>query len=788
MIGTKLGPYSILERIGKGGMGEVYRARDERLERDVAVKVLPESTFADEASRRRFRREAVALARLNHPHIAAIYDFDSVDGHDFLVMEYVGGQPLAEKLAAGPLSEQEVVRLGSAVAEALDEAHGQGVVHRDLKPQNIGLTPRGQPKVLDFGLAALMRPAGGESSTATQALAGTIHYMSPEQMRGRAPDPRSDLWSLGVVLFEMATGVRPFQRALSTAVVEAILHEEAPPPASLNRSLSSGLERIILGCLRKQPDERTQSAREVAASLKALASDSVGPSASPRAQAPRRRPPWTLLAALALGVIAGVTAWRNHRDGASRVAEIRALAVLPLSNLSGDPQRAYFADAMTEELTSELASLRSLRVISSTSAARYRASDKSMRQIADELGVNALIEGSVLHTGDQVRITVQLIEAATDQHLWSRSYERRHADVIGLQRDVARAVAQEIRLALSPEEQRRFATLPTRNTQAYEAYLQAQYLLSQTDSSDAADRAVQSAAAAVGFDPAFAEAHVALAQACVQKIFFWQGGSEYDERASLAVERALALNPDLAAAHAIRGNLFFNRLRGFDIARAVPEYRRAIALNPNLASAHHLLGSELTHAGLHEEAIGEFRATLALDPHHAGAKFRWARALWQSGRFQEASALYARFNVANFERAFVLAQVGRRQEAWDLVKSMETADTTLSSLADWNAVRAYLHAVAGNADSAEREVRVALERGQDFDHFHHAAFVLAAVHAELGRPAQAVALLKRAADTGMPNYPLFRENSSMKKLWGGQEYERFMSELKLRWDELIARL
>ncbi|MGH9813733.1 MAG: serine/threonine-protein kinase, partial [Candidatus Acidiferrales bacterium] len=295
MIGKTLGHYRIVEKIGAGGMGEVYRARDDRLERDVALKVLPAGTLADEASRQRFRKEALALARLNHPNIATVHDFNTQEGTDFLVMELVSGTSLSEKLAAGPLPEKEALRLGSQLAEGLAAAHEQNVVHRDLKPANLRVTPDGRLKILDFGLAKLFRPARDDAVTAeglshSQAgVAGTIPYMSPEQLRGEAVDLRTDIYAAGCVLYEMATGRRPFQETLSTALTDAILHKPAPPPGRLQPDLSSDLERIILKCLEKDPENRYQSAKELLVDLRRLAAPTAVPIApSPVAPATGR--------------------------------------------------------------------------------------------------------------------------------------------------------------------------------------------------------------------------------------------------------------------------------------------------------------------------------------------------------------------------------------------------------------------------------------------------------------------------------------------------------------------
>jgi serine/threonine-protein kinase len=804
-IGQTLGHYRILERIGQGGMGVVYRARDERLDRDVALKVLPAGALAGESARRLFRKEGLALAKLNHPNIAAVYDFDSQDGVDFLALEYIPGESLAARLRAGSLGEKEIGTLGGQIAGALEEAHEQGIIHRDLKPGNVMVTPKGQAKVLDFGLAKLLRSQGDaevtQSFTETHGVAGTLPYMAPEQLRGETADARTDIYSLGCVLYEMATGQRPFQGDSAPQLTDAILHRPPVTPRAVNVRISPALEHIIVKCLEKEAENRYQSAKEVTVDLRRMST----PSAVTAAIAPRpaaegwRRYALPVVAVLVL-LLAGVTialnvgGWRTRILGRDESTQIHSLAVLPLENISGDASQDYFSEGMTEELTNELASLRSIDVIARNSANRYRKSPKTQREIAGELNVDALVGGSVRRSGEQVRIAVELIEGTTEKVLWSKSYDRKANDVLGLQREVARTIANEIHLTLTPVEKLRLASPMTQNQQAYEAFLRAKYHLESALHSRAdTDAAIAQAEQAISFDPNFAEAHVALAAGSAIRIFAWAGGKEFDEKAFVALGRALALNPNLASAYVVRGNLYYNRLHNFDIASAVADYRRALALNPNLADAHQHLGSELTHFGLHDKAIEEFRTTLRLDPQNDGAKMRLGRALWQSGRFAEALEHYERHNFAGFEKALTLAYLGRRQQAWETVEEItqrlgDARRGTFADREDIAAVRAFLYATEGRPTQAEQQVKISASLGKDDDHFHHAGFILAAACAEMGKAHEAVAWLKIVADGGMPNYPLFHDNPSMLKLRGNPQYEQFIAELKVRWDHLAPTL
>ena len=474
MVGKTLSRYRILAKLGAGGMGEVYRAHDERLQRDVALKVLPAHTLADEAARKRFRKEALALSKLNHPNIATVHDFDTQDGVDFLVMEYVAGATLAKRITDGALPEKEVAQLGIQIAAALEEAQEKGVVHRDLKPGNVMVTPKGQAKVLDFGLAKLVRPlddtAATMSLTETPAAAGTLPYMSPEQLQGKPVDVRTDLYALGAVLYEMGTGQRAFPERESHRLITAILHETPQTPRALNREVSAGLESIIFKALEKDPERRYQSARELRVDLDRLS----GP--EPFVVAPRRR---------------------------------ESIAVLPLANLSGDPEQDYFADGMTEALITELGKIGALRVISRRSVMRYRGSDKSLPEIARELDVETVVEGSALRSGDRVRITAQLIHAATDSQLWAERYERNLRDILALQGEVTTAIAREINVKLTPQEQARLASARPVNPEAHEAYLKGRFLLSRF-SPEHLDTALEYFELALEKDPHYAKAYAGI--------------------------------------------------------------------------------------------------------------------------------------------------------------------------------------------------------------------------------------------------------------------------------------
>lgn len=654
MIGTILGHFRILEKLGAGGMGEVYRARDERLDRDVALKVLPPSTLADEDARKRFRKEALALSKLNHSNIATIFDFDtdvsSPGGVDFLVMELVDGESLAEKIAGRALAEKEVAALGAQVADALEDAHEHGVVHRDLKPANILVTAKSRVKVLDFGLAKLLRPAGPTevtaSLTATPAAAGTLPYMAPEQLQGDAVDARADIYSLGAVLYEMATGRRAFREEISTRLIDAILNRAPVSPRAVEERVSPELERMILKCLEKDPAKRYQSAKEIAVDLRRLGSPATAsamPTVAP-ARSPRGKSIFVIAGAgvllLAAVAVLNMGGWRQRLMGPGASARIESLAVLPLDNLSRDPAEDYFADGMTEELTADLGQIGALRVISRTSVMQYKgARKKTMPEIGRELNVDALVEGSVRRAGQRVRITAQLIRAATDQHLWAKSYEGDLGDVLTLQSQVAGEIASEIKIALTPQNQARLATARKVNPEAYELYLRGNYLTEQPRGAwwrgDDLKKAIFYYQQAIDKDPSYPLAYVGVANAYITLVSNgWVSSNEAYFRARAAALKALELDGSLADAHCALGGVLDEY--DWDWLGAEREYRKAIELNPSLRRAHGWLALLLSWLGRHEEAIAEAREAQRLDPLLLTQKVNGGYILLRAGRLDEA--------------------------------------------------------------------------------------------------------------------------------------------------------
>ncbi len=627
MIGKTLGHYRILAKIGQGGMGEVFLADDISLHRKVALKFLPPAMQQDPIAHKRFIREARSAAALDHPYICHINEVGESDGQDFIVMEYVDGQSLKDKLVQGPLPLEDMLQITIEVTEALEAAHGKGIIHRDIKPANVMLTQTGHAKVMDFGLAKQVFPSGGTESaeetvtalTSDGSAVGTLAYMSPEQLRGQAVDNRSDIWALGVTLYEMAAGERPFQGQTGFELSSAILNQV---PRPIPAQVPAELRRLIERCLEKEPGGRCQQAGDVRVALKMIQGGAVAPPVARH----YRRP------AISVGLmVERLRAWAFGRE-----SRIQRLAVLPFQNLSGDPEQEYFADGMTEELISDLSKIRALKVISRTSAMRYKRTDKPLKQIASELKVDGIIEGSVQRSAGQVRIRVQLIRAETDTPIWSERYERSFSDVLTLQGEVAQTIAREMNAVLTPETANQLARVWPVNPEAYEAYLRGQFHWYKLSPGDL-DLALRYFESALMKDPTCAPAHAGIGN-----VWYMRSDtglippSEGYPRAREAIQKALGLDESLAAAHIVLGSILAAHDR--DWAAGEREYRRGLELDPNNAFGHQVYADFLIFMKRPKEWEVEAQRALELDPF--SPLFQWAYG-WELvylGRYDEAIA------------------------------------------------------------------------------------------------------------------------------------------------------
>ena len=644
--GHRLGPYEVIAPLGAGGMGEVYRARDARLDRTVAVKILPPELAVDERYRQRFEREARAASALSHPHIAHVYDVGEQDGTHFIAMEYVEGENLRELVTRGPLDVDRVVEIGAQMASALEEAHGRGVVHRDIKSANAVVTPKGQVKVLDFGLARRDRDGAGpldseqvtEARTQAGVVVGTVPYMSPEQALGKDLDARTDLFSLGVVLYELATGRLPFVGNTATQTIDQICHATPVELGASRKGVPAELERIVRKCLEKDRERRYASARDLVVDLRNLQRDRAT-GTGPVAVAPRRGTRRLLvLGAAGLLAVVAVGAGLLYRASA-RGGAVGSVAVLPFENATGDPGNEYLSDGISESLINKLSSLPGLRVISRTSAFAFKGKKLGPAEIGRTLGVDALLLGSLAQRGASLAITAELVSVRDDRQLWGEKYTRSADDVLQVEGEIAATIARTLRRQLSGEEQQKLARGATADPEAYRLYLKGRDFAAGTvvEMDKSVDYLQQAAVRA----PDFALAHARLAEAYTRQAFLrGSGRAEPASKARAAVARALELDPDLAEARAALGSVLF--YFEWDWAGAEAEFKRALALNPGSQTVQEEYGNFLIAMGRLDEGLAHSREASLLDPLSVGPIHDIGINFMARGDFEQSAASFRR--------------------------------------------------------------------------------------------------------------------------------------------------
>src|SRR5262245_19494283 len=658
VAGTRLGPYEILATLGAGGMGEVYRARDPRLKRDIAIKVLPQDVASSPERLARFEREATTVAGLNHPNIVVLHSIEEAQGTRFLTMELVEGRSLDHSVTPGGLPAERVIELGIAMADALVAAHERGVIHRDLKPANVMLTREGRIKVLDFGLAKLATPDRSSDLTKTETMSaplsllghvvGTVPYMAPEQIRGEAVDARTDLFALGIVLYELVAGKRPFAGNTHADISATILRDRPEALASARRDVPADLDRIVSRCLEKNPRERFQTALDVSNELHSLRRD-------PERGEPRLR----------------------TRIATGKVASI---AVLPFANRSPTADDEYFSDGLTDELLSVLSKIKGLRVTARTSSFHFKGTKDDVPTIGRKLEVATLLEGSVRKAGNRIRVSVQLVNVADSSPLWSETYDRMLEDIFAVQDDIAHSVVKELRTTLLGEaddsvasgaakaEVARAAKGRGTDPESHRLYLLAQHLFARRNREDTA-KGIEYLKQALAQDPEFALAWVELGTAHAGEAdMTWAPVAEGYGRAREAVERALALEPDLPEGHARMGSI--QMYHDWDWKGAAVSVARALELAPGNSRVLGVAGALAKNLGRLEEAIEFYYRALEQDPLSASAHYSLAYALDAADRFEEAEAMYLKalelvpqLPIVHAKLSLTVLALGRGDEA-----------------------------------------------------------------------------------------------------------------------------
>ena len=650
LVGQSLGHYRVIERIGEGGMGQVYRGRDEHLARDVAIKVFPPGMLVDGSARKRFRKEAQTLSRLSHPNIATIYDFDTYEGIDFLAMEYIAGETVSDKLAPGPLAEKDISKFGAQLAEGLVAAHAAGVVHCDIKPGNLRITRDGWLKIFDFGLARVIRPARQDLTETivadSLAVAGTLPYMAPEQVLGETLDARTDIYGAGAVLYEMATGKRPFEKLTSVQVIDAVMHEMPAPPTSLNSRVSPQLDTVILKCLEKDAEHRYATAADLLVDLRALQRPK---SESSRLRAAARRPKKWMIRGVAFGIsilllaallIAALPVVRQRVKSWLRIDSTpseRVVAVLPFTVLGEDRQATPFSDGLTETLTAKLTQLTVDPKFQVISAPEIRANRVTvLDQARSQFGVTTVLVGDLHRFGDNLRINIALVDTRTRRELRAESFTVAVSDPFAVQDEVVKAALAMLDLDVPPDELQKLETHGTQLASAYDLYLEGRGYLQNYDKQENVDNAIRAFTSALEIDPKYALAFAGRGDA------YWQNyentqETRWVEASRKDCEQAVNLSNGQAAARVCLGRVYRGTGR---YKEAAAEFEEAILKEPTNDRAYMELATVYNLLGNATQAEATYRRAIKLRPRY-WASYNWLGVFYyQRAQYREAAEMF----------------------------------------------------------------------------------------------------------------------------------------------------
>jgi serine/threonine protein kinase/tetratricopeptide (TPR) repeat protein len=765
--GDQLGPYKILASIGAGGMGEVYRAQDAKLGRDVALKVLPAEMAHDPERLARFHREAKALAQLDHPNIVTIHSVEECNGVHFLTMQLVEGRSLDRVIPASGLPLEQIVEIARALGDALAVAHDKGIVHRDLKPGNVMVTNEGHVKVLDFGLAKDVRAANGgdltltsDSQTQIGVVMGTPAYMSPEQAAGRLLDHRTDIFSLGVVLHEMATGRRPFEGSSSAELVSAILRDTPPSVTDARPDLPSDLARIIRRCLEKDPSHRVQTARDVSnefrdlarqtsqklaaattstSSSRAVPAADSGISQADEVSGVKRHAIALTIAAILLVIgFAGVGIYLKG----SKAGQVDSIAVLPLENRSNDPEAEYISDGITESINNSLTRLPSLRVIPHSVASHYRGKSMDMRKVGDELRVQAVLTGSIAQRGDNLTVNVELDDVRNGKQLWGERYNRKLVDLLAVQNEIAREVSQLLRSQLSAEDQQKLTKGSTDNPEAYQLYLKGKYYTNKL-SKAGFSKGIEYFNQAIALDHQYGLAYSGLAYNYINQDDWFMPPNEAGPKTREAAQKALAIDESDGGAHLSMA--IVTHWYDWNWAAAESEFKRAIELNPNNWEAHTYYSWFLAPMGRNDQSIAEAKRAQQADPLSGFANFnvggalvfarQWDPAIEQLHRAIEVDPTFW-FSHCFLGRAY--EQKGKLPEA--IAEFQRALELEEDNAEIWSGLG---HAYALSGKRAEAQKVLEHLKGVSA-HSWVAPYNIAVIYAGLGEKEQAFAFLDQA--------------------------------------------